>query len=282
MERNQHETGTRASRTVANAGVSRRGIIQAGAASAAALALTGRKTIAGPTCATSPAQTEGPYWVDEMLNRADIRSDPSTGIAQVGMPLRLAINVSEITGASSCAPLSGAYVDVWHCNASGAYSDVAAGAGNPNTLGQRWLRGYQITDAHGNARFITVYPGWYNGRTVHIHFRVRKFSGTTVTFNFVSQLYFVDSISNAIYARTAPYNARLNRNPATNAQDNIYSATMLMRMADNGDHAVASYNVVVNSTPGLATILPVTPIDEDSQDHLNDFGGGTPPLRAMA
>ena len=151
-----------------------------------------------------------------MLNRADIRTDPVSGVAQAGLPLRLAFSVSEIT-AGQCAPLAGAYLDVWHCNALGVYSDVSA----QGTTGQRWLRGYQVTDAHGSARFLTIYPGWYQGRTVHIHFRIRRFSGTQTTFNFVSQLYFNDAITTAIYHRAAPYTSRPNRS-TTNAQDGIY------------------------------------------------------------
>jgi len=227
-------------------------------------------------CVTSAAQTEGPYWVDERLLRSDVRADPSTGAVQVGMPLRLTISVAELQG-GVCSPVEGGYVDIWHCSATGAYSDVSAGAGNPNTLGQRWLRGYQVTDAHGSARFLTVYPGWYQGRTVHIHFRVRKFSGATVTFNFVSQLYFEDAISNAIYASTAPYSSRTNRNPASNAQDNIYRPSLLLRMSRNRDHVVASFQAVINAEVGVADHR-TTPTDEDSLEHLWDFGGGSPRL----
>ena len=122
------------------------------------------------------------------------------------------------------------------------------------------------------------------GRTVHIHFRIRKFSGSTVTFNFVSQLYFSDTISNAIYARLAPYNTHLSRSPASNAADNLYSAAMLLRLADNSTHATASFNAVVNSdgiamrngAPGL------TPWDPEAEEHANDFGGGTPSHIALA
>ena len=104
----------------------------------------------------------------------------------------------------------------------GAYSDEPAGMGNPNTQGQKYLRGYQVADSHGNVRFLTVYPGWYGGRTVHIHARIRKFVGSTATFNFTSQFFFTDSVSTAIYQRTAPYNTRLNRD-TFNSTDMVYS-----------------------------------------------------------
>jgi protocatechuate 3,4-dioxygenase beta subunit len=255
----------------------RRDAIRVGAAGAAAIAGLSAVRRARGDCPTTVSETEGPYWVDEMLNRADVRSDPSTGVLQAGLPLRLALNISETT-AGVCSPLVGAYVDIWHCNATGAYSDEPAGMGNPNTQGQKWLRGYQVTDAHGNVRFLTVYPGWYMGRTVHIHYRIRRFSGTTTTFNFTSQLYFDDAISNSIFARMAPYTSHPNRNPASNSQDGLYNSAMLLRLADNGTHAVASFNAIVDSTPGVVHTPGALSMDEESIDHMNDFGGGTPPL----
>jgi protocatechuate 3,4-dioxygenase beta subunit len=262
-------------RITRGAGLSRRDVLQVGAGSVGLLAAAGlsRRVLAEPVCQQNPAQTQGPYWVDEMLNRADIRSDPASGVVQQGLPLRLALNVSEIQ-AGACSPVSGCYVDVWHCNAAGVYSDVSA----QGTLGQRYLRGYQASDAHGNVRFLTIYPGYYPGRTVHIHLRVRKFDGAQTTFNFVSQLYFNDTVTDGVFARVAPYSARPARG-TRNTNDGIYDARMLLRLSDNGSHAVASFDIVINADPGLAA-ANVTPTDPDSMEHLLDFGGGTPPLSA--
>src|SRR5207244_2699335 len=102
---------------------------------------------------------------------ARIRSDPSDGSVKPGAPLRLALRVSRLT-AGSCAPLPGAMVDVWHCDALGAYSDVSDPGGS--TVGKKFLRGYQVTDAEGLVRFTTIYPGAYPGRAVHIHFKIRS------------------------------------------------------------------------------------------------------------
>lgn len=257
--------------------LNRREALQRGATGAvvlAGLAAAGRAA-AQPACTTQQAQTEGPYWVDEMLSRSDIRSDPTSGVVQQGLPMRMSINVSETQG-GSCSPVAGAYVDVWHCNALGVYSDVA----QQGTQGQKFLRGYQATDAHGNARFLTIYPGWYQGRTVHIHFRIRKFSGTAVTFNFVSQFYFDDAITTAIFRRVAPYSTRPNRS-TTNPQDGIYGqggSQLLLRLADNGSHVVASFNAVINANPGLlgVNLTPEDP-EEERIEHRDDPGGGTPP-----
>jgi protocatechuate 3,4-dioxygenase beta subunit len=252
----------------------RRDALRIGAAAAVGMYSLGAARTVLAACAQSPSQTEGPYWVDEMLNRADVRTDPSTGVPQPGLPVRLLINVSEMT-AGACAPLAGAYVDIWHCNAQGVYSDVSA----EGTVGQRYLRGYQATDEHGNVRFLTIYPGWYPGRTVHVHFRVRRFSGATATFNFVSQLYFDDEVTTAIFRRVSPYAARPDRD-TTNARDMIYAmggSQLLLRMSDNGDHVVASFNVVVNSAPGIVG-RGISPADAEAAEHACDFGGGTPPV----
>src|SRR5262249_48112624 len=144
----------------------------------------------------------GPYFVEELLNRSDIRVDPTDGSVQDGVPLRLAINAQRIDG-SACSPLAGANVDVWHCNARGLYSDEAANG----TLGKKYLRGFQVTDSNGAVEFTTIYPGWYSGRTVHVHFKVRLYDATQKTYEFTSQLFFDESISDQVLSQ-APYNTR--------------------------------------------------------------------------
>src|SRR5215213_1352657 len=125
---------------------------------AGATALVGRTITGGPagaqantSCIVTPELTEGPYFVDEKLNRSDIRSDPSDNSVRPGVPLALAIRVLGVSG-SSCAPLKGAQVDLWHCDAQGVYSD-ANDPGFGSTKGKKFLRGYQVTDETGLARF---------------------------------------------------------------------------------------------------------------------------------
>ncbi len=158
----------------------------------------------GPSCVVRPAQTEGPYFVDERLNRSDIRSDPTDGRIRPGTPLALTLLVSRLNS-GDCQPLAGAQVDIWHCDALGVYSDVQ----DPgfNTIGQKFLRGYQITDARGDARFVTVYPGWYPGRTVHIHFKIRTAPVAQRSFEFTSQVYFDDVLTDRVHAHP-PYAAQ--------------------------------------------------------------------------
>lgn len=170
-----------------------------------------------PSCVARPEQTAGPYFVDERLNRSDIRSDPATGAVSAGVPLALSFLLSRITSAG-CEPLPGAQIDVWHCDASGIYSDVR----DPgfDTVGQKFLRGYQMTDGEGKAAFRTVYPGWYPGRTVHVHFKVRVSLGVASAAEFTSQLYFEDALSDRVFAR-APYADRGGRR-SRNADDGIF------------------------------------------------------------
>jgi protocatechuate 3,4-dioxygenase beta subunit len=165
-----------------------------------------------PSCVVRPEQTEGPYFVDERLHRSDIRSDPTDGRVVPGVPLALTILVSRL-GANECAPLAGAQLDIWHCDALGVYSDVR----DPgfDTVGRKFLRGYQVTDARGAARFMTVYPGWYSGRTVHIHFKIRTELSAGRAREFTSQLYFDDALTDRVHT-VAPYadkGHRTTRNP---------------------------------------------------------------------
>jgi protocatechuate 3,4-dioxygenase beta subunit len=180
------------------------------------------------SCVLIPAKTEGPYFVDEKLNRSDIRTDPSDGTTQAGVPLDLTMVV--VRADSSCAPVQGAVVDIWHANAGGKYSDIAS----EGTKGAKYLRGLQATDASGAVRFTTIFPGWYAGRAVHVHFKVRVFSGSTTTYEFNSQLFFDPALANEVYA-TSAYSSR--GTPSTsNAADNIYGsdgAKLLVALTTN-------------------------------------------------
>lgn len=74
-------------------------------------------------CVAQPELTEGPYYVDETIRRADIRTETDTGNQQPGTKLDLGFKVFQLTD-DGCKPLCDAIVDIWHANASGVYSDV--------------------------------------------------------------------------------------------------------------------------------------------------------------
>jgi len=153
-------------------------------------------------CVLTPEMTEGPYYISGEKLRRDITN------GKPGTRLDLALTVVD---ASTCRPIRGATVDIWHCDASGVYSGFGAGSSN-----RTFLRGKQKTDARGVAHFKTIYPGWYPGRTVHIH--VKVYVGGNVAHT--GQLFFSDAVTDAAY-RKAPYNKRPNREPR-NPGDSIF------------------------------------------------------------
>ena len=123
-------------------------------------------------------------------------------------------NLSRLSGAN-CAPLEAAQVDVWHSDASGRYSDVGS-----STKGQQFLRGYQLTDAAGSARFLTIFPGWYGGRAVHLHFKIRSTRVSASRYTFTSQLYFDGALTERVFA-LEPY-ARRGQRWMRNRDDGIF------------------------------------------------------------
>ena len=155
-----------------------------------------------PNCVVHPQQTEGPFFVDERLLRSDVRSDSRTGTLSAGLPLELRLTMMQVSAAGACAPLAGAQVDIWQCDAVGRYS--GANDRRNSTNGQTFLRGHQITDANGVVQFTTIYPGWYPGRAVHIHFKVRTAATSSAASEFTSQFYFDERLTDRVHARS-PY-----------------------------------------------------------------------------
>jgi len=151
-------------------------------------------------CVLTPELTEGPYYLDLDLVRRDIAE------GRPGTPFDLRVKVVE---ADACTPIENAAVDVWHCDAGGAYSGVSGDDGT-------FLRGIQMTDADGVAQFRTIYPGWYTGRAVHIHVKVNLGGSET----FTGQLFFDDATTAEAY-EAEPYAGR--GEPDTpNATDGIF------------------------------------------------------------
>ena len=253
----------------------------------------------GLDCVVQPALTEGPYFVDEKLNRFDIRSDPATNVVKEGALFKLNLNVVQVAR-HACIPVPGAQVDIWHCDALGAYSDISAGAGgtppgggtppdggtppaggmppggtppaggmppdggappmgggNPDTTGQKFLRGYQITDSNGSVQFTTIYPGYYVGRAVHIHFKIRLFAGSEKTFEFTSQFFFDDALTDQIFT-LAPYNTKPARD-TRNSNDSIYNeggSQLLLNVTPDGDGYTANFKIGVTDVPSVCLPIP--------------------------
>jgi protocatechuate 3,4-dioxygenase beta subunit len=220
------------------------------------LGAAGMTLVAGPSlaqstrtplsCIATPEQTEGPYFVDEGLLRSDIRSDPSDDSIRQGTPLVLSLAVSAI-GKGGCKPLAGAIVDIWHCDALGAYSDTR----DPNfsTVGKKFLRGYQVTGHDGSVRFTTIYPGWYPGRAVHIHFKVRIDPKSARAHEFTSQLYFDDAVTDRAHVH-APYDDR-GRRRVRNERDSLFrdgGDRLLLRLTESAHGYAGSFHVGLQMT----------------------------------
>jgi len=189
---------------------------------------------AGSACVLTPEEIEGPYYLPYHLMRTDIRE----GKPGVRFDLKLIIN-----DVNTCKPLPNVSVDIWHCDELGIYSSyVKIDPNKPPppsdhiepTDNSTFMRGVQNTDENGVANFITNFPGWYNGRTIHIHVEVYK-PGHSSTFT--GQLYFTEQLSAEI-AKLNPY-VKHNSKRLHNEEDGVF-----------------------NMANGNKTILPVKPIDE--------------------
>jgi protocatechuate 3,4-dioxygenase beta subunit len=201
----------------------------------------------------TPRMVEGPFYFDPALLRADITE------GRPGVPLKLVLQVVE---GATCQPISGARVDVWHCDATGQYSGYPGqGDGqNISTKGEKFLRGTQMTGATGEVTFRSIYPGWYRGRTTHIHFKVLLDEKAMLT----GQMYFPDALSEYIFANIAPYNTRSAKRDTLNSTDWIAGA--------DGDH-ISFVNIREEADGYVATlIIGVNPAAEPEK-----AGFGRPP-----
>ena len=211
-----------------NNGISRRGALAGLAGSAALLGGGNRASAAGPTsapaaasphgvCHMTPRMVEGPFYFDPDLVRSDITE------GRAGVPLRV---VLQITDGATCQPIPGARVDLWHCDATGQYSgyDGQGDDRSISTKSEKFLRGTQTTNATGEVAFTTIYPGWYRGRTTHIHFKVLLDEKSMLT----GQMYFPDALSEYIFTNIAPYTERTAKRDTLNSTDWIAAA--------DGDH----------------------------------------------
>ena len=186
-------------------------------------------------CVLTPEQTEGPFYIPREKVRKNIVEH------RPGTPLTLRLTVVD---AATCRPLKGAAVDIWHCDAKGIYSGFvsASTGGAPGgnagpTDKQTFLRGIQRTDARGYCEFQTIYPGWYRGRTTHIHVKVHV-GGTVVH---TGQLYFPDRLTDRVY-QTGPYKARAAARDTRNSDDAIYRnggplSMLTMKRTGHGGYA---------------------------------------------
>jgi protocatechuate 3,4-dioxygenase beta subunit len=213
---------------------------------------TSSTSLMSTTCLITPEGEIGPYFVDDSaagFNRSDIRSNIDGSSTQQGIPLTL--NLIVLDAQNGCIPMQDVQVDIWHCNALGVYSDE----GVESTVGETWLRGYQLTDSAGEAAFTTIFPGWYQGRATHIHLRLRSTYSTassTSDGTNTTQLFFAQTLVNTIDTTIAPYSSQ-GANPTTNASDRVYEEQTegLMELVLTG-------NTTAGYTATVTIGLPIT------------------------
>jgi protocatechuate 3,4-dioxygenase beta subunit len=250
-----------------------------------------RTTSAMPGCTLTPEQEQGPYYIDTGQLRSDITE------AKPGVPLKLRI---ALVGAKDCAPLANAAVDIWHCDAGGVYSGIAAGGPGPGGRGPggrgpgrgpggpppdfgpqgfgpppsrisneaRFLRGVQVTNESGVVEFTTIYPGWYEGRTIHIHLKVHTGGHVSHT----GQLFLPEEITDDV-ARLEPYVSRKGVHRTTQAEDMVFQ----------GQHGASSMTALTRlqnaSNAGGFRASATLAVDPEASPAPVGFGGGRGPGR---
>jgi protocatechuate 3,4-dioxygenase beta subunit len=172
-------------------------------------------------CAVTPTETAGPYPSITDIFRSDIRE------TKTGTVLTLTIKVVNVN--ASCAAISGANVEIWHCDPAGNYSEYGT------QTSQTYLRGIQTTNANGEVTFTTVYPGWYQGRATHIHIEVT----TGGVSRKVTQIAFPESVNNTVYA-TGVY-ASKGSNPMSNLSDGIFADSLSSELVTPSGSPTSGY-----------------------------------------
>lgn len=177
------------------------------------------------TCRVTTELTEGPYYFDVDAIRSDVTED------REGTALRLALRVRD---AGTCQPIENAVVDIWHCDAGGNYSgfeSASQGPGGARTDDETYLRGAQVTNGEGVVEFRTIYPGWYQGRTVHIHAKVHLDKTTVLT----TQLFTTREFDERVYADTAYAGGGAAEREVYNEGDGIYEEGLELSLSEEGD-----------------------------------------------
>ena len=192
-------------------------------------------------CVLIPEETQGPYPLFNDIASAAMYQREDITEGKAGMPLRLTLNVVDVN--RSCAPVTTAMVYVWHCDKDGAYSGYSQPGAD--TRGQTFLRGVQTTDTNGRVTFATIFPGWYQGRATHIHFRVYL----ALDLHATSQLAFPTDVQTAVYG--SPLYVARGQNATTTASDGIFADGVTYQLPTmTANAAIGGYDAVL--TVGIA------------------------------
>ncbi|WP_079178809.1 intradiol ring-cleavage dioxygenase [Streptomyces humi] len=202
-------------------------------------------------CSLTAEVTEGPYSLTGALVREDVREDKE------GVEVQYTFTV--VDEANDCAPLENALVEIWHCDALGEYSGFVGKNGHTETDDGTFLRGGQLTDADGQVSLISIWPGHYVSRAVHVHMRVHtdvtltddSYTGGSIIHT--GQLFFDADINTEVQA-TSPYSDNTTKETAL-ADDTIYddggASSGLLTLTALGDSVSDGYKATL--TVGVST-----------------------------
>ena len=209
------------------------------------------------SCLLVATTTEGPCTTESEL----LREDVSEG--WTGLPVRLALRVVD----ESCNPLAGATVKIWHTNLEGSYSGQTPSNGmclrDQSYASQTFFRGNQVTDADGKVFFDTCFPGWYQGRAVHIHVQVKDGS---LSYR-VSQVFFPEDVTEDVFANQSEYSG-FGQPDTLFATDNIIAAIpaaerdrLILTVARMTDGAMLASKTIAVVDQAPETTPSATPIE---------------------
>jgi len=214
-------------------------------AASTSAAITVTVSASTSACSATYEGEEGPYFVNDSATgyfRSNILPNIDGTSVQPGIPLALTLYV--YASKVSCSAMQSVQVDIWHCNASGLYSSESV----ENTIGQTWLRGYQITDSLGKVTFNTIIPGWYQGRTTHIHLRFRStYDNSSTGGTNTMQVFFPQTLVDTIYTTISPYSTE-GINTTTNASDGVYTPE---------EHGTTLLTLTGSTTAGYAATFSI-------------------------
>jgi protocatechuate 3,4-dioxygenase beta subunit len=195
----------------------------------------GTDTTGSGSCTVAPTETEGPF--PTKAPASYVRSNIVD--SKTGHPMTVKITIKNAN--NNCAVLSGALVDIWHCDAEGNYSEYGGtGMQATNYQAVHFLRGRQITDANGLVTFTSIFPGWYSGRATHIHVHIYSASGTSLK---VTQIAFPEGTGSAVAAVNG-YAKGMN-GYTTNASDNVFSDGVTQELAAVTGSTSAGFEVAI-------------------------------------
>ncbi|MGY4238369.1 protocatechuate 3,4-dioxygenase beta subunit [Bradyrhizobium sp. USDA 4449] len=201
------------------------------------------------TCLLTPQATEGPYYLDNAPERQNITD------GRRGLPLDLHLRIID----AERRPASRARIDIWQADAQGIYSGFALQGDDANidTTSETFLRGFQHTDDAGIVKFHTIYPGWYRGRTPHIHAKVSIETVSVLN----AQIYFPDALNEFIFGFNPRYVRPISRD-TLNATDQFLKPTghsTFSNLREEADSYVASLVLVVDRSARSPKFVPMVP-----------------------